>query len=90
MSRPQKARQRARLQHVDNIVATLDKALAKQGVSTKKLDRWKDEMPTEEEMLAKDKYTFFDRYEKKYRKGIHSTSETGKLNFLSAYANLAV
>lgn len=28
-------------------------------------------MPTEEEMLAKDKYTFFDRYEKKYRKGIH-------------------
>ncbi|KAF4312217.1 putative mitochondrial 54s ribosomal protein 31 [Botryosphaeria dothidea] len=71
MSRPQKARQRARLQHVDNIVATLDKALAKQGVSTKKLDRWKDEMPTEEEMLAKDKYTFFDRYEKKYRKGIH-------------------
>lgn len=90
MSRPQKARQRARLQHVDNIVATLDKALAKQGVSTKKLDRWKDEMPTEEEMLAKDKYTFFDRYEKKYRKGIHSTFETVKLTFSSAYANLAV
>ncbi|EKG15262.1 General substrate transporter [Macrophomina phaseolina MS6] len=57
--------------HVDSVVATLDKALAKQGVSTKKLDRWKEEMPTEQEMLAKDKYTVFDRYEKKYRKGLH-------------------
>ena len=32
----------------------------------------KAEMPTEEEMLPKDKYTIFDRKEKKYRKGIHS------------------
>lgn len=30
-------------------------------------------MPTEAEMLAKDKYTIFDRKEKRYRKGIHST-----------------
>lgn len=30
-------------------------------------------MPTEQEMLPKDKYTIFDRKEKKYRKGIHST-----------------
>ena len=29
-------------------------------------------MPREEEMLPKDKYTIFDRKEKKYRKGIHS------------------
>jgi hypothetical protein len=29
-------------------------------------------MPTEQEMLPKDKYTIFDRKEKKYRKGIHS------------------
>ena len=29
-------------------------------------------MPTEQEMLPKDKYTVFDRKEKKYRKGIHS------------------
>jgi len=29
-------------------------------------------MPVEEEMFAKDKYTIFDRKEKKYRKGIHS------------------
>lgn len=31
-------------------------------------------MPTEAEMLPKDKYTMFDRKEKRYRKGIHSTS----------------
>jgi hypothetical protein len=30
-------------------------------------------MPTEPEMLAKDKYTVFDRKVKRYRKGIHST-----------------
>jgi hypothetical protein len=31
-------------------------------------------MPTEGEMLAKDKYTVFDRKVKRYRKGIHSKS----------------
>lgn len=43
-------------------------------MSAKVLERWKEEMPREEEMLAKDKYTIFDRKEKKYRKGIHSES----------------
>jgi len=38
----------------------------------KKVDRWKLEMPTEAEMLPKDKYTVFDRKVKRYRKGIHS------------------
>jgi hypothetical protein len=38
----------------------------------KKVERWKEEMPTEAEMLAKDKYTVFDRKVKRYRKGIHS------------------
>lgn len=31
-------------------------------------------MPTEAEMLPRDKYTMFDRKEKRYRKGIHSES----------------
>lgn len=39
----------------------------------KKVERWKVEMPTEEEMLPKDKYSVFDRKVKRYRKGIHST-----------------
>jgi hypothetical protein len=52
----------------------LDRALAKQDIKTKAVERWKDEMPREQEMLPKDKYTIFDRKEKKYRKGIHSRS----------------
>jgi hypothetical protein len=46
----------------------------KNGETTKAVERWKDEMPTEQEMVPRDKYTIFDRKEKKYRKGIHSMS----------------
>jgi hypothetical protein len=53
-------------------VSVVDKALSKQGVTTKAVERWKAEMPIEQEMVPKDKYTMFDRKEKKYRKGIHS------------------
>jgi hypothetical protein len=53
-------------------VATVDSALKKQGTSTKAVEQWKEEMPTEPEMLAKDKYTIFDRKARKYRKGVHS------------------
>ena len=72
LSRFQKYRQRQRLRAVDKVVATLDAALAKKGETLKALETWKSEMPTEEEMLPKDKYTMFDRKEKRYRKGIHS------------------
>ncbi|KAI1820321.1 mitochondrial 54S ribosomal protein YmL31 [Xylaria intraflava] len=71
LSRFQKTRQRARLRAVDAVVATVDQALAKTGQSLKALDVWKATMPTEAEMLPKDKYTMFDRKEKRYRKGIH-------------------
>lgn len=37
----------------------------------KVLERWKAEMPTEAEMLPRDKYTMFDRKAKGYRKGVH-------------------
>lgn len=57
---------------MDNVVAIVDNALAKQGLSTKAVEKWKADMPTEAEMIPKDKYTIFDRKEKKYRKGIHS------------------
>lgn len=72
LSKFQKRRQRLRLRAVDSVVATLDSALAKKGETTKSVERWKAEMPKEEEMRAKDKYTIFDRKEKRYRKGIHS------------------
>lgn len=74
LSRPQKARQRKRLRAVDAVVATIDAALAKQNKTAKVLERWKAEMPREEQMKPKDKYTFFDRKEKGYRKGVHSES----------------
>ena len=57
---------------MDNVISVVEQALAKQGLTTKTLERWKDEMPKEEEMLPKDKYTIFDRKEKKYRKSIRS------------------
>ena len=62
----------------DNVrimTAVVDSALTKKNITTKAVERWKNEMPTEQEMLPKDKYTIFDRKEKKYRKGIHSTFE---------------
>ncbi|KAJ4391753.1 hypothetical protein N0V93_005373 [Gnomoniopsis smithogilvyi] len=71
LSKFQKRRHRLRLRHVDGVVATLDKALAKQGQTLPSVERWKSEMPTEEMMMSKDKYTMFDRKEKRYRKGIH-------------------
>jgi hypothetical protein len=72
LSKFQKARQRRRLRAVDSVVATLHSALSKKGQTLESLERWKAEMPTEQEMLPKDKYTIFDRKEKRYRKGIHS------------------
>ena len=75
LSSPQKRRQRKRLRLVDTVVATVDRTLKKNGMATAtSLERWKEEMPTEGEMKAKDKYTIFDRKEKKYRKGVHSKS----------------
>ena len=76
LSRHQKYRHRERLRHVDSVVSALDTALRRMGQSMKKVERWKTEMPTEEEMLPKDKYTVFDRKVKRYRKGIHSKWHT--------------
>lgn len=72
LSKFQKRRQRHRLRAVDSVVATLENALASKGETLKAVERWRAEMPKEEEMLPKDKYTIFDRKEKRYRKGIHS------------------
>ena len=73
LSNPQKRRQRKRLRLVDKVVATVDSALQRQNMELgRNVIRWKEEMPSEQEMRPKDKYTMFDRKEKKYRKGIHS------------------
>ncbi|KAF2492754.1 mitochondrial ribosomal protein L31 [Lophium mytilinum] len=80
LSRHQKYRHRERLRRVDDIISTLDIALAKQGLSTKKLEVWKKDMPTEAEMLPRDKYTIFDRKVKRYRKGIHKLPKWTRLS----------
>lgn len=72
MSAPQKYRQRKRLQRVDRIVDTVSNALEKKGIVVAAVERWKDEMPTEDQMEPRDKYTIFDRKAKGYRKGVHS------------------
>ena len=68
---------------VDNVIATVESALAKQGQVSKPVERWKAEMPREEEMLPRDKYTVFDRKAKRYRKGIHSKSLAWEEGFFS-------
>lgn len=80
----QKARQRKRLRLVDKVVDTVSSALMKNGgMTSKAVERWYREMPREEEMLPKDKYTIYDRKEKKYRKGIHSMgTEPWEMRFI--------
>ncbi|KAF2453947.1 mitochondrial ribosomal protein L31-domain-containing protein [Lineolata rhizophorae] len=111
LSRPQKLRHRRRLRRVDTVVATLERALVRnglakgeaesttaaaaaananakpkgaakkgkkeaelslvrKGLSTHAIERWKTEMPSEAEMVPKDKYTIFDRKVRGYRKTI--------------------
>lgn len=55
------------VQHSDVLLA--DEARAKG--TFKLLERWKAEMPTEAEMLPKNKYTMFDRKVRGFRKGVH-------------------
>lgn len=57
---------------------TVSAALARNGQTAKPVTRWFNEMPREEEMLPKDKYTIFDKKEKKYRKGIHSECSSSR------------
>ncbi|KAI9819075.1 MAG: hypothetical protein M1826_001205 [Phylliscum demangeonii] len=72
LSAPQKARARKRLQAVDRVIATVTTALSRHGIEpNKSLARWSAEMPTEREMVPRDKYTIFDRKARGYRKGIH-------------------
>lgn len=72
ISQHQKTRQRKRLRTVDRVVDTVSAALQRNGQNAKAINRWYTEMPREEEMVPKDKYTIFDKKERNYRKGIHS------------------
>lgn len=60
------------LRIIDTTISTIESSLAKAGYTSKPIVRWREEMPTEAEMVPKDKYTVFDRKEKRYRKSIRS------------------
>ena len=45
--------------------------VAREQGTIKLIERWKVEMPREEEMLPRDKYSMFDRKARGYRKGVH-------------------
>ncbi|KAL7342009.1 60s ribosomal protein l31 [Rhodotorula toruloides] len=68
-----------RLKAVDNVIAKVQAS----GVQTLSLTRCL-ELPTEQEMPARDKYTVFSRYGRNYRMGIHKvphwTKVTSRVN----------
>ncbi|KAI5787013.1 mitochondrial ribosomal protein L31-domain-containing protein [Peziza echinospora] len=72
LSRHQKYRHRQRLRHVDRVVDTLSASVLRHtGQTVAEVEKWRAEMPREEEMEPRDKYSVFARMERKYRKGIH-------------------
>lgn len=60
-------RVRQRLRAVDDVVSTVESS----GVNVAALRRWREEMPTEAEMLPKDKYTTFSKQARDFRKSVH-------------------
>lgn len=53
-------------------------ALAESGVQTRSLDR-AAALPTEADMLARDKYTVFSPHARGYRQGVHKVPKWTKL-----------
>lgn len=56
------------------------KEQAAQEKTTKLIERWKADMPTEQEMLPRDKYSMFDKKVKGYRKGVHKLPKWTRLS----------
>ncbi|KAM6500819.1 mitochondrial 54S ribosomal protein YmL31 [Amanita muscaria] len=74
LSCTRKANQRARLKNVDAVID----AVRASGVKCGALDRAL-QLPTEQEMPAKDKYTVFSPHMPGYRKGIHKVPKWTRL-----------
>ncbi|SCU77867.1 LAFA_0A03752g1_1 [Lachancea sp. 'fantastica'] len=101
MSRPQKQRQRHRLQDVDNVLQNLKlglhavRSMAKgasyeTAVSSSKLLKPRVKQlrvlnknslfPPEKQMSYRDKYTYFNKQAKQYRKGMHMLPKWTKVS----------
>ncbi|WWC91711.1 uncharacterized protein L201_006657 [Kwoniella dendrophila CBS 6074] len=74
LSPTRKANQRKRLKQVDSVIS----AVAESGIITKSLERALA-LPTESEMLAKDKYTTFSKHHRGYRKSQHKVPKWTRL-----------
>ncbi|KAH8925727.1 hypothetical protein BT69DRAFT_1085699 [Atractiella rhizophila] len=74
MSATRKARQRKRLKEQDNLIC----AAAATGVQCEALSKALL-LPTEAQMLPKDKYTCFDKRGRNYRRGIHKLAKFSKV-----------
>ncbi|CAD6577146.1 MAG: hypothetical protein TREMPRED_001868 [Tremellales sp. Tagirdzhanova-0007] len=74
LSRTRKANQRKRLKSVDSVIA----AVAKTETTTKSLTRALS-LPTEAEMVPRDKYTTFSPHHQGYRKSLHMVPKWTKL-----------
>ncbi|ORX40580.1 mitochondrial ribosomal protein L31 [Kockovaella imperatae] len=74
MSTTQKQGQRDRLRRVDNVIA----CVAESNVKFRALDKALA-LPTEHEMLPKDKYTTFSHKGRKFRKGQHHVPKWTRL-----------
>ncbi|PWN94170.1 putative MRPL31-mitochondrial ribosomal protein, large subunit [Acaromyces ingoldii] len=76
LSGPRKMRVRQRLRAVDDVVSTVEAS----GVNVAALRRWREEMPTEAEMLPKDKYTTFSKQARDFRKSVHKVPKWTRLS----------
>ncbi|CAN3354284.1 large ribosomal subunit protein mL60 [Diutina catenulata] len=88
LSQPQKYRLRKRMQMVDaNIEAIYSGVIALQGkqqgdaTGLSKVDFLKFDMPKENELTPRDKYTAFDKKVKNYRKDLHLVPKWTKKTF---------
>ncbi|SCU78480.1 LAME_0A04632g1_1 [Lachancea meyersii CBS 8951] len=101
MSRPQKQRQRHRLQNVDAVLRNLNlglhtarsmakgvpyetaidsSKLLKPGVKKLRIMNKNSLFPPEKQMSYRDKYTYFNKQAKQYRKGMHMLPKWTKVS----------
>lgn len=80
LSAPQKRRQRQRMQLVDSNIEVLYNGLLGNEMSAKKITDLQFNFPKEKDMLAKDKYTVFNKHARGYRKGVHFVPKWTKLS----------
>ncbi|KZT65440.1 mitochondrial ribosomal protein L31 [Daedalea quercina L-15889] len=76
LSPTRKANVRKRLKRVDSVIETVRASGVECAALTKAL-----QLPKEHEMLPRDKYTVFTRWERGYRKGIHKVPKWTRLTW---------